>query len=157
MRNDIMEQALAIKKSMDTAAGFLTDQQAVKAPLVYPKWSANGVEYKVGDRVYYAATSRLYKVITAHTSQGSWKPDVTPALFTVIEVEHTGTQEDPILAARGMEYTYGLYYTDPEDSKLYLCQRTGESSGGKIILQYLPHELIGQYFELADGGMSPLK
>ena len=46
-----------------------------------------------------------------------------------------------------MEYQYGLYYLDPEDSKLYLCKRTGEAEGGKVILQYLPHELIGQYFE----------
>ena len=45
-----------------------------------------------------------------------------------------------------MEYTYGLYYADPEDGKLYLCARTGEADGGKIILQYLPHELVNLYF-----------
>ena len=86
MRTDIMEQAQDIRKSMDTAAALLGDSQAAKAPLLYPKWSADGVEYKVGDRVYYTGTKRLYKVITAHTSQESWTPDVTPALFTVIEV-----------------------------------------------------------------------
>lgn len=58
-----------------------------------------------------------------------------------------GTQDDPIPAARGMEYTYGLYYKDPEDTKLYLCERTGEAAGGKIVLQYLPHELVGNYFK----------
>ena len=58
----------------------------------------------------------------------------------------TGTQDDPITAARGMEYTYGLYYRDPEDNLNYLCERTGEAEGGKITLQYLPHELVGQYF-----------
>ena len=41
------------------------------------------------------------------------------------------------------------YDLDPEDSQLYLCTRTGEAEGGKVILQYLPHELIGQYFEEA--------
>lgn len=46
---------------------------------------------------------------------------------------------------------YGKYYRDPEDSKLYLCKRIGEAEGGKIVLQYLPHELIGQYFEEAAG------
>ena len=45
-----------------------------------------------------------------------------------------------------MEYTYGLYYKDPEDTKLYKCERIGEAAGGKIVLQYLPHELLGQYF-----------
>ena len=48
--------------------------------------------------------------------------------------------------ARDMEYTYGLYYKDPEDTKLYKCERTGEQSGNKITLQYLPHELVGNYF-----------
>ena len=33
-----------------------------------------------------------------------------------------------------MEYEYGKYYFDPEDSKIYLCERTGEESGGKIVL-----------------------
>lgn len=146
MRTDILEQAKSLRASMDAAAAVLTDAQAAKAPMLYPTWSANGAEYKVGDRVYYPETKRLYKVVTPHTSQESWSPNVTPALFTIIEVEHAGTKDDSITAARGMEYIYGRYYTDPEDNKLYLCQRTGESSGGKITLQYLPHELIGQYF-----------
>lgn len=63
--------------------------------------------------------------------------------------DEDGTQGHPFTAARGMEYEYGKYYLDPEDSKTYLCKRTGEAEGGKITLQYLPHELIGQYFEEA--------
>lgn len=74
---------------------------------------------------------------------------MTPALWVVINDSHDGTIDDPIPASRGMEYTYGLYYLDPEDGKTYLCKR-GEESGA-IVLQYLPHELIGQYFELAEG------
>ena len=46
-----------------------------------------------------------------------------------------------------MEYEYGKYYLDGEDGKTYLCERTGEQAGGKITLQYLPHELIGNYFK----------
>lgn len=30
--------------------------------------------------------------------------------------------------------------------KLYLCQRTGELEGSTVVLQYMPHELIGHYF-----------
>ena len=48
-------------------------------------------------------------------------------------------------AARGMEYEYGKYYLDPEDEKTYLCKRGEET--GSIVLYYMPHELIGQYFE----------
>ena len=64
----------------------------------------------------------------------------------VIAAGQAGTVEDPIPAARGMEYEYGKYYRDPEDGKTYLCQRTGEAEEGKVVLQYLPHELTGQYF-----------
>ena len=42
------------------------------------------------------------------------------------------------------------YYLDPEDSQIYLCRRTGEEEGGKVVLQYLPHELVGQYFEVVE-------
>ena len=40
----------------------------------------------------------------------------------------------------------GLYYLDSEDRKTYKCQRTGEAAGGTVVLQYLPHELVGHYF-----------
>ena len=32
------------------------------------------------------------------------------------------------------------------DGKLYMCQRTGEATGGTVVLQYMPHELVGHYF-----------
>jgi len=44
-------------------------------------------------------------------------------------------------------YTYGLYYLDPGDGKTYLCARKGEEAGTTVTLHYLPHELVGQYFE----------
>ena len=67
------------------------------------------------------------------------------AKWAVIDAGHAGTIDNPILAARGMEYEYGKYYLDPEDEKTYLCKRGEET--GSIVLYYLPHELIGQYFE----------
>ena len=85
-------------------------------------------------------------MVSDHTTQADWTPDAVPALYTVIDVAHTGTQDDPIPAERGMEYVYGLYYTDSEDGKLYLCQRPGEAAGGTVVLQYMPHELVGHYF-----------
>ena len=139
----VIDWANALKASMDNAAVVLTDAQAAKSPLLYPAWKVGEV-VKVGDRRYYEPTKRLYKVRQAHTTQADWTPDITPALWTVIDVEHAGTVTDPIPASRGMEYTYGLYYIDPEESKIYLCQRGSET--GTIALQYLPHELIGHYF-----------
>ena len=132
---------------MNAAAAMLNDNQATKAPRIYPLWKA-GIAVLEGDRFYYSVTDRLYKVREgkSHTTQSDWTPDITPDLWAVIEETHTGKQDDPIPAARGMEYVYGLYYLDSEDGKLYLCQRTGEAAGGTVVLQYLPHELVGHYF-----------
>ena len=148
MRTDILQQARAIRASMDAAAGVLTDEQAAKAPRLYPTWSA-GLEVKAGDRFYYTGTDKLYKVRDGkgHSTQSDWTPDVTPDLYSVVDIAHAGTLEDPIPASRGMEYEYGKYYLDGEDGNTYLCQRTGESAGGTIVLQYMPHELVGSYFE----------
>ena len=87
----------------------------------------------------------LVAINESHTSQADWPPESTPAIWTVIDESHAGTIDYPIPAARGMEYEYGKYYLDPEDGKTYLCKRGEET--GSIVLYYLPHELIGQYFE----------
>ena len=78
--------------------------------------------------------------------QAQWIPGLdTASIFTRIAQEsESGTIDNPITAARGMEYEYGKYYLDPEDGKTYLCQRQGGS--GTVTLNYLPHELVLQYF-----------
>lgn len=121
----------------------LNDQLALKYSAMYPVWAA-GIAVEVGQRYQYG--DRLYKVGQAHTTQADWTPDATPALWTVIDVEHAGTLADPIPAVAGMEYEYGKYYS--EDGTIYICQRTGETAGGKITLYYLPSQLVGQYFEV---------
>ena len=136
-------RAAELRPMIEAAATSLPDSDAAKAVELFPAW-AYPVSYIEGNRV--SDGGKLYKCRQEHTSQEGWKPSATPALWVVIDVTHAGTQDDPIPAARGMEYTYGLYYKDPEDTKLYLCERIGEAAGGKIVLQYLPHELVGQYF-----------
>ena len=142
--------AYAMRAVIEDAVSSLDDETAVTVPSLFTPWKP-GEAVEVGDRRYYA--TRLYKVVQAHTTQADWTPDVTPALWAVLgDPGEAGTIDDPITAARGMEYEYGLYYFDPEDGKTYLCERIGEAEGGKIILQYLPHELIGQYFSAAESG-----
>lgn len=142
--------AYAMRAVIEGSVTALDDETAVTVPSLFTPWKP-GEAVNVGDRRYYA--TRLYKVVQAHTTQADWTPDITPALWAVVgDPGEAGTIDDPITASRGMEYEYGLYYFDPEDGKTYLCERTGEAEGGKIILQYLPHELIGQYFSAAESG-----
>lgn len=121
------------------------DQTAARAVELYLAWAV-GLTVEVGDRLQYGG--KLYKVIQAHTTQADWTPDITPALFTVIDVEHAGTIDDPIPASAGMEYIYGKYYI--EGKTVYICKRIGEAEGGTIVLQFLPSQLVGQYFEVVE-------
>ena len=145
---DKIERAKQLRKMAMMNAASLPDEQAAIVPTLYPAWKT-GETVSPGDRRYYEPAGRLYKVREGqgHTTQADWTPDKTPAMWAVIDVAHAGTIEDPIPASRGMDYTYGRYYLDPEDGKIYLCRRGEET--GTINLQYLPHELIGQYFEEA--------
>lgn len=136
-------RAVKLRPIIEQAAVSLSDGEAATVPELITAW-AYPVDYAEGDRRSYGG--KVHKCRQAHTSQADWTPDKTPALWAVIDAEHAGTQDDPIPAARGMEYEYGKYYLDGEDGKTYLCERTGEQAGGKITLQYLPHELVGNYF-----------
>lgn len=136
-------RAVELRPIIEQAAVSLSDGEAASVPELITAW-AYPVAYAEGDRRSYGG--KVYKCRQAHTSQTDWNPAATPALWVVIDVTHAGTQDDPIPASRGMEYEYGKYYLDSEDGKAYLCKRPGEAAGGKIVLQYLPHELVGQYF-----------
>lgn len=136
-------RAVKLRPIIEQAAVSLSDGEAASVPELITAW-AYPVDYAESDRRSYG--SKVYKYRQAHTSQADWTPDKTPALWAVIDAEHAGTQADPIPASRGMEYEYGKYYLDSEDGKTYKCERIGEAAGGKIVLQYLPHELLGQYF-----------
>ena len=140
-------RATELRPYIEKAAASLDDNDAANAVALFPTWTI-GIAVTVGERYQYA--DKLYKVVQAHTTQADWTPDATPAMWAVIDKTHAGTQDDPIPASRGMEYEYGKYYLDNEDGKTYKCERTGEAAGGKIVLQYLPHELLGQYFEAAN-------
>ena len=137
-------RAVELRPIIEQAAVSLSDGEAATVPELITAW-AYPVDYAEGDRRSYGG--KVCKCRQAHTSQADWTPDKTPNLWTIINVDHAGTQDDPIPAARGMEYEYGKYYLDGEDGKVYLCERTGEQVGGKITLQYLPHELVGNYFK----------
>ena len=121
------------------------DENALKVIDLFPMWAV-GLTVSEGERYQYEG--RLYKVRQAHTTQADWTPDKAPDLYVLVDVTHEGTIDDPIPAVAGMEYVYGKYYIEGET--VYICKRTGEAEGGTIVLQFLPSQLVGQYFEVVE-------
>ena len=146
----LIEKAKRIRALIEKISTLADDETLLEAPEVCPYWKA-GEEVVEGDRRFFIGTNKLYKCRMAHTTQADWTPDITPSMWAVVAPNtEDGSLEYPITASRGMEYTYGLYYLDIEDNKVYRCERAGETEGGVVVLQYMPHELVGMYFVVVE-------
>lgn len=151
------EAALKVKPIYAKGAQSLEDNESLKVKGIYYEWcdllNENHEFHKVKRGFKFRHGDKLYKTAQPeYTFVDHYVPGTigTESLFTVIDEERAGTIADPIPAVSGMEYTYGLYYLDPEDGNIYLCQRQDEPVGGKITLYALPHNLVGNYFTLVE-------
>lgn len=77
----LTELARKLRPYIEKAAQNLLDEDALEAVQLFPLWKAD-VEYIVGQRVRYNEV--LYSVLTAHTSQADWTPEVAPSLFAKV-------------------------------------------------------------------------
>lgn len=75
------EEALKYRDLIHKAAKYLEDADAASIPMMFERWEID-TDYSVGDRVRFG--DKLYKVLIAHKSQDSWKPDITPSLFAEV-------------------------------------------------------------------------
>ena len=148
----LLAASLVVAKA---SAQSLLDTQALEAKSLYDtfddlvkaKYTAEkqGFKFRDGDDLWKTAQDNV-------TFQAQYRPGQgTESLYTHIDEAHAGTQEDPIPAKANMEYEYGKYYS--EGDAIYICERGGipnpeELYGQKVVLQYLPSTLIGQYFRL---------
>ena len=139
------EKAIKIINAIKDIRATLTDEMAVEYIALYPDWEI-GKNLSVGDRIEYEG--KLYKVVQAHTTQESWKPDLTHSLFEPIDVVNEGTLANPIIAATGMCYFKDKYYLDETNGKIYLCTRD-DSNGNGTVLHFMPNVLVDTYFEVA--------
>jgi hypothetical protein len=144
MKRDI---AFKIVDYLKNNRNIITEEMALNYVALYPNWEKqSGKELIVGERVEFE--DRLYKVITAHTAQETWEPNVALTLFEPIDVVNEGDLAHPIIAAVGMTYFKDKYYLDETDGKVYLCVRD-DSNGNGTTLYHMPSALVGVYFELA--------
>lgn len=70
----------------------------------------------------------------------------THAVLSYSEAEGIHWEYIPYTPEELRERAYETDKVISYEGKLYLCQRTGEAAGGTVVLQYLPHELVGHYF-----------
>ena len=133
------ERAYALIDAIKNIRASLTDEVALEYIALYPDWEI-GKALSVGERIEH--NGKLYKVITAHTTQETWEPDVALTLFEPIDVVNEGTLSNPIIAAVGMTYFKDKYYLDETDGKIYLCNRD-DSNGNGTVLYFVPSALVG--------------
>lgn len=73
--------------------GTLSDSEKMEVPDMYPQWKDKH-SYSIGDIVKYGMNeqgeTQLYTVLQAHTSQDTWQPNTSPALFKAIGFTDSG-------------------------------------------------------------------
>ena len=85
-------RAYALRKLIEKASISLDDESALQGIELFPLWK-DDAEYQVGDRIRY--NDILYKCVQAHTSQPSWTPDITPALWTEVSIDEFPEWKQP--------------------------------------------------------------
>ncbi len=102
----------------DRAAGTNTigaaDILAAAEVVTYPKWEP-GKKYELGEILASDNGEMLFEVIAAHTSIASYPLETTFAYYRLVELEHAGTQADPIpypeTSGVVVNVANGLYYS----------------------------------------------
>ena len=141
MKRDLANKIIDYLKN---TRNLITEETALNYIELYPAWKI-GKELIINERIKFEG--KLYKVLTTHTAQETWAPNVAPTLFEPIDVVNEGTLVNPIIAAAGMTYFKDKYYLDETDGKVYLCTRD-DSNGNGTVLHYVPSALVGIYFEV---------
>lgn len=150
------DAALKIKPIYAKGAQSIDDNEALVVKGIYYTWKdlldeehefhtvKKGFKFSNGDDLF--KTEQPEYTFVEQYVPGA---EGTESLFTKIDESHAGTIDDPIPAQRNMEYTYFLYYLDPEDGLTYLCQFGESDTQGTVKLVYLPHE-VPTYFKVVE-------
>ena len=117
-----MQEAKAIRASIDGLAANQTDEILIDNMAAFPHWNCDGVQYLTGMLVQY--DGKLYRVIQPHTSQPDWTPDKVPALFVRVSVEEFPEWVQPTGAhdayKKGDKVTHnGLRWISEADSNVW--------------------------------------
>ena len=113
------QKARHLRPYIEKAVISLTDEDALEAVDLFPKWEID-ITYAVNERVSY--NDVLYRCEQEHTSQADWTPDITPALWTQVALPGEGEDADhPIPYNNNMALEEGKYYS--QNGVVYRCIR----------------------------------
>lgn len=84
-----LSSAQKLRAAINGAGAFLTDEQALTVPIIFPAWRGDSISYAAGDRVMYGGV--LYKCLQAHTSQSAWTPTAATSLWAKVLIPDPGT------------------------------------------------------------------
>lgn len=123
----------------------LTATEALELKTLFPVWGEKGAEFGVtrpaGFRFQYEGT--LYEFTMESWLQADWLPSEVPT-YKVVQVDHAGTESDPIPWEQKMELYEGKYYTDK--GVLYKCIR----SSGQAMAFDLKDLVSGGFVEVVE-------
>lgn len=121
----------------------ISDEDALKRPLLVYAWDTYiGDSLTTGQIVSYDNTLYRVRQDIATVLDGQSPSLNTAALYEAIEVEASGTIDDPIAYVPPMEIFSGKYYM--QDDVLYLCTRDSGTA-----LSHDLSALVGLYVEVA--------
>lgn len=119
--------ALGLLLRQAVADGRVTDKELLSIqPALEGRLWQPGLDVQVGD--VYTFGPFLWRCIQAHTTQGTWTPDLTPALWHKVEI----IPDDGVRVwAAGISYIVDdeVAYPD-EDGTLYTCLQAHTSQTG---------------------------
>lgn len=120
----LLELARKLRPYIEKAALSLTDEDALEAVNLFPRWDGNAVVYKKDDRVLYEDV--LYKCLQAHTSQLGWGPLAAPSLWAKVlipdenEIPEWEQPDSTNPYMKGDKVTYnGLVYESTVDNNVW--------------------------------------
>ena len=78
----LVELAQKLRPYIEKAALSLSDEDALEAVDLFPKWDPNHTQYLIDDKVKY--NSILYRCLQSHIPQESWDPVSAPSLWAKV-------------------------------------------------------------------------
>ena len=109
------KEVIALRKQIESAATLQTDKTALDSKWMFPEWQS-GTAYEIGSRVRRG--SKLYKCVTAHSSQSDWIPDIPSALWAEISSEEWAEWKQPT----GIHDAYSKDDKCAYNGKHYICR-----------------------------------